>query len=313
MKNPVVHILLATYNGERFLRQQLDSLFNQTYTDFFLLVRDDGSTDNTLQIITEYQTAFPGKINILKDENKNVGAAQNFGILLSHSNADYIFLCDQDDIWMENKIEISLNKIFALENNENNIPCVVFSDMKLINENGTLISESLWNELHLHPDYFTLNRLLIQNIPHGCTMVINRSMRDIALPVPSEAILHDHWIALLAASCGKWDHILSQTVLLRNHAQNVTRKQTTISDKLKRFATNFFSKKEYEYFIKIRVSQARALQDRTSNCIEKKNAGTLKNFIRLESTQGFSRKRILLTNKFFRTSLLHTIKMILRA
>lgn len=313
MENPVVHILLATYNGEKFLRQQLDSLFNQTYKSFTLLVRDDGSTDNTLKIVEEYNSIFQGKIEIVKDEKKNVGAAQNFGILLAYSNADYIFLCDQDDIWIENKIEISLSKIFALENNQTNSPCVVFSDMKLIDESGALLNESLWKELHLHPDYFTLNRLLIQNIPHGCTMVINKAMRDLAIPVPPEVILHDHWIALLAASCGKWDYISTPTVLLRNHSQNVTRKKTTVADKLIRFTTNLFSKTEYEHFIRIRVRQAKALQQRTSKCIDKKNAEIIENFICLESTAGFTRKKILLANKFFRTSFLHTLKMILRA
>jgi glycosyltransferase involved in cell wall biosynthesis len=111
-----VQILLATYNGARFLREQLDSLFNQTFQDFTVLIRDDGSTDNTVQIIEEYNQKFPNKITLLEDSFKNVGATQNFGILLENATADYIFFCDQDDIWVKHKIEKSLQKIQSLEN-----------------------------------------------------------------------------------------------------------------------------------------------------------------------------------------------------
>jgi len=308
-----VQILLATYNGERFLREQLDSLFSQTFQDFSILVRDDGSTDNTLKIIEEYQQKFPAKITVLKDNKKNVGATQNFGILLEKSDADYIFFCDQDDIWLNNKIEISLQKIQAIEKGNIATPCLIFSDMKSMDEAGNIIADSVWQQLHLHPKYFTLNRLLVQNIPHGCTMFINRAMRNLATPIPKQAMLHDHWIALLAVSSGKFDFIAEPTLLLRNHAQNVTRKSVSVLDKLNRFLTNSLSKEQYEHYIKIRVNQAKALQLRASSFINDEHFDVLKNFIKLEKTKGFDRKKIFLQNKFYRTTFLHTLKMILRS
>ena len=308
-----VQILLATYNGARFLREQLDSLFNQTFQDFTVLLRDDGSTDDTLQIISAYQQKFPDKINVLKDNLKNLGATQNFGVLLENASADYIFFCDQDDIWVKHKIEKSLQKIQSLENGNDKAPCYIFTDMKAIDEAGNITDNSVWSKLLLHPDYCTLNRLLIQNIPHGCTMVINKAMRNLAVPIPKEAILHDHWMALIAAACGKSAYIEEPLVLLRNHAQNVTRKKNTLSDKLKRFSTNFWSKDQYEYFIRIRVSQAKALKVRVENHITQEQLKLLNDFILLEETSGLQRKKLLLQNKFYRSTFWHTLKMIARA
>jgi glycosyltransferase involved in cell wall biosynthesis len=307
-----VEILLATYNGEKFIQEQLDSLMNQSDINFKILIRDDGSTDNTIKIINEYQQKFPTKIAVLKDNKKNVGATQNFGILLQYATADYIFFCDQDDIWLPNKIEVSLQKMKAIENDKA-IPCIIFSDMKVIDEYGNITSDSVWQQLHLHPKYFVLNRLLVQNIPHGCTMLINKAMRNLASPIPKAAMLHDHWIALLAASCGKFDYIEKPTLLLRNHTQNVTRKPTSITQKIKRFSNNFLSKTEYEYYIKIRVEQAKALQLRASSFISDEHFDMLKQFNLLEKTKGIARKKIFIKHHFYRTTPWHTIKMILRS
>lgn len=308
-----VQILLATYNGGKFLREQLDSLFNQTFQDFTILIRDDGSTDNTLQIIEEYQQKYSAKIIILKDDKQNVGATQNFNLLLEKSSGDYIFFCDQDDVWLNEKMEFSLKKIQSLEDKDNRTPCMVYSDMKAIDEEGNIVAESVWQQLRLHPKYFTLNRLLAQNIPHGCTMVINKAMRNLAFPIPKDAILHDHWMALLAVTTGKFVAVETPLVLLRNHSENVTRKKTSFTDKLNRFAGNFLSKAEYEYFIKIRTTQAKALLENHQNHLNKLQIETIQHFIQLESTRGFSRKKLFLQYKFFRTTFWHTFKMITRA
>lgn len=313
MPDPIVQIILATYNGAAFLREQLDSLLQQTFKDFTVLIRDDGSTDNTVSIINEYRQKYPGVFALMIDNRKNLGATQNFALLLNQTIADYIFFCDQDDIWLADKMEKSLEKIRHLENEDIAIPCMVFTDMKSINEQGICIANSVWQQLHLHPDFFILNRLLIQNIPHGCTMVINKAMRNLACPIPKEAILHDHWIALLAVSCGKFDSIDEPTMLLRNHPASVTRKQLTVWQKIKKYFVNFVSGQEYERYITLRVSQAKALQLRTSTFIQDKDFDLLKRFLLLGKTRGIARKKIFLQNKFYRTTCRHTFKMIWRA
>jgi glycosyltransferase involved in cell wall biosynthesis len=309
-----VQIVLATYNGERFIRQQLDSLLQQSYTDFTILIRDDGSTDQTIAIVKEYQYLHPEKIFLLRDTQKNnLGAKGNFSLLLEKATADYIFLCDQDDIWNNDKILLELEKIKALENGDQDFPCMVYSDMKVINDAGIEIQKSLWKTLHLHPDFFVLHRLLIQNIPHGCSMVINKKMRNLACPIPAAAIMHDHWIALLAASCGKWDAIEAPTLRIRNHADNVTRKKASLVQKLMRFSTHLFSKKEYEYFFQIRIDQAEALLTRCQKHLTIEQVALLNDFIALSHTSGSERRKIIRKRKFFRTTWWHTLKMWLRA
>jgi len=185
--------------------------------------------------------------------------------------------------------------------------------MKVIDEAGNILARSLWKQLHLHPEYFSLNRLLIQNIPHGCTMVINKAMRDMAVPVPEEALLHDHWIALLASVSGKWDYFNEATVLLRNHDSNVTRKKTSVTQKVARFSGNAISKDQYEYFMEIRVAQAEALQRRRTDHLTSGQSEILRDFLKLKNTSGWKRKKILLKHKFYRTTFWHTLKMLLRA
>lgn len=310
---PAVQIVLATYNGEQFLQQQIESLLQQSYSDFTVLIRDDGSTDKTLEIIQSYQEKYPAKFFLLKEDKKNVGATQNFGILLANSTADYIFFCDQDDVWLSDKIEQSLKIIFSIENEQKTNPCLVYSDMKLIDEHGKIMAESVWQQLQLSPDYFTLNRLLVQNIPHGCTMVINKAMKSIASPIPAAAILHDHWLALLAASVGNSAAITTPLLLLRNHAQNVTRKNYSFTEKIKRYCRNLSDKKTYEHYLKIRIEQAKALMEKCSPQLNKDQIGILHDFISLENVGSMQRKKILLQHKFYRTTFWHSLKMILRA
>lgn len=308
-----VQILLATYNGEQFLQQQIESLLQQTYTDFTILIRDDGSTDKTLEIIESYQQKYPAKFILLKEDKMNVGATQNFGILLAHSTADYIFFCDQDDVWMASKIEHSLSAIFTMENEQKSNPCLVYSDMKLINEHGIIIADSVWKQLHLSPDYFTLNRLLVQNIPHGCTVLINKAMKSIASPIPATAILHDHWLALLAASVGNSVAITTPLILLRNHTQNVTRKNFSFAEKIKRYFKNLSDKNAYEQYLKIRIAQAKALMEKCSLQLNNDQIRLLQDFIALENMGSMQRKKIFIKNQFYRTTFLHSLKMILRA
>jgi len=138
-------------------------------------------------------------------------------------------------------------------------------------------------------------------------------MHNLAVPIPKEAILHDHWIALIAASCGKSAYIEEPLLLLRNHTQNVTRKKNSLSDKIKRFSSNFWSKDQYEYFIQIRVNQAKALKERVENHITQEQLKLLNDFILLEKTSGLQRKKLFLQHKFYRTTFWHTLKMIARA
>lgn len=314
MQQARIDILMATYNGGQFLAQQLDSIFNQTFTDFKIIVRDDGSTDDTLDILSNYQQLYPNKIVILQDTLKNLGPCQNFGTLMQHSTAPYSAFCDQDDIWLSQKLEKNIALLQAIENEDKQTPCLIFSDMQSIDDNDNLLHSSVWEWLHLHPEYTSLNRLLVQNIPHGCTMLFNKALREITLPLPSEAILHDHWLMLTVSLFGKTRFSRETLVQLRSHTGNVTRNiHTSTKAKLEQKLTNLNSNATYEYYIQIRSNQADALLERYGSKISSKQKHMLEQFVLLKHTKGLKRKRILVQNKFYRTSILLTLKLILRA
>jgi glycosyltransferase involved in cell wall biosynthesis len=314
MERPQAHIdiLLATYNGERFLEAQLDSLFGQTYTDFRIIVHDDGSTDRTMEILLAYHDRHPNKVLILADEHKGLGATQNFAHLLLHATAPYIAFCDQDDVWLPEKLEWSLGELQRLQNEFPGKPAMVYSDLQVIDEAGNLLADSAWEQLQLDPRFFTLNRLLIQNIPHGCAIMIDRAMQELVCPIPPEAMLHDHWIALSAVLLGAYQAIETPLVLLRNHSSNVTRRQTGKGEKLERYLQNLRSDAAYESMVQLRVAQASALREKYEKRLSETQRRTLDRFILLGSTRGLLRKWIYLRNGFFRTTWRHTLKMVLR-
>lgn len=314
MEYPQAHIdiLLATYNGERFLEAQLDSLFGQTCTDFRIIIHDDGSTDRTADILRAYHERYPDRILILADEHRGLGATQNFALLLLHATAPYIAFCDQDDVWLPEKLEWSLRELQRIQREFPGKPAMVYSDMQVIDETGNLLAPSAWQQLHLDPKYFTLNRLLIQNIPHGCTMLIDRAMQELVCPIPPEAMLHDHWIALSAILLGAHQAIDTPLVLLRNHGSNVTRRQTDAGEKLERYWQNLRSDAAYEALVQQRVAQASALREKYGKRLSDGQRRTLDQFVMLGSTRGFLRKWLYLRNGFFRTTWRHTLKMVMR-
>ena len=112
----MISILLSTYNGEKYLSEQLDSILQQSYQNFIIYIRDDGSNDNTLNIIMYYVHNFPSKIKLVDDKVKHRGAKLSFIWLMSHIESDYYMFCDQDDVWLPNKIELSIDKLSKLVN-----------------------------------------------------------------------------------------------------------------------------------------------------------------------------------------------------
>lgn len=221
VKRARVAVLLATYNGERFLKEQLDSIFAQTYSNILVYARDDCSVDCSRDILDNYAKKYPEHLVVLP-RGERLGARGSFSCLMGFCDADYIFFCDQDDLWVPNKIESGLRALVELESiNGTNIPALIHSDLKVVNENLQVIHDSFWRYQHLNPDNgTTLNRLLVQNYVTGCTMGINRALSQLAFPVPEAAVMHDWWIALVAASFGVIRHLDAQTILYRQHGRN---------------------------------------------------------------------------------------------
>lgn len=216
-----IDILMAVYNNEDYLLEQLRSLMNQTYSHFRVIIRDDCSSDHSIEIIKNFSRQYPNKIFLIKGK-ENLGARGNFATLMKEATADYILFCDADDIWLPTKIEESLS--LMLKNEKiygKNTPLLIHTDLSVVDKHLHLLNSSFWNYSKLRPHAaHSLNRLLAHNVVTGCTMLINRSLLEQATPIPQEAIMHDWWIALVASAFGHIDALAKPTMLYRQHGKN---------------------------------------------------------------------------------------------
>jgi glycosyltransferase involved in cell wall biosynthesis len=216
-----IEIALATYNSERFLGEQLDSLFGQSVQDFTLLVADDGSTDATMDIIADYSGRYPGRIRTVAQDRQPLGPLGNFARLIEAASADYLMLCDHDDVWLPNKIGLSLSRMADLESARGPAtPLMVHSDLVVVDEQLETLSPSLFAYARIDPSRNDVTSLLTRNVVTGCTVLANRALYEAARPVPAEATMHDHWLALAASSLGGIAWLDEPTILYRQHGRN---------------------------------------------------------------------------------------------
>ena len=215
-----IDILLATFNGEKVIRDQLDSLFAQTVKNWHLLVHDDGSTDATVDIVKEYQSANPEKISLIEDGFITGGAKNNFAHLMAKSNALYVMFCDQDDVWLPEKVELTLARMIETEKKYPGLAVLVHTDMEVVDSNLKSIAGSAhkYHKASAQPD---MDELMVCNSVSGCTMMVNRLGLESAMPVPAVAVMHDWWIALRVLSIkGRIEFIDKSTMLYRQHEGN---------------------------------------------------------------------------------------------
>ncbi|UCH73195.1 MAG: glycosyltransferase family 2 protein [Rhodospirillales bacterium] len=222
MARTKIEILLATYNGERHLAAQIDSLFAQTNRDWRLIARDDGSCDRTVAILRDYAVRHPHRIELVEDADGGLGARGNFGRLMERATADYVMFCDQDDVWLPDKIDRLLEAMHSLEADCGaDTPLIVHSDLRVVGPDLDELHRSFWEYQGIDPAFGrSINRLLIQNVVTGCASLCNRKLVEIALPVPAEAMMHDWWLALVGASFGRIGFVNESTVLYRQHSGN---------------------------------------------------------------------------------------------
>lgn len=219
-----ISVVICTYNGKKYIKEQLDSLKRQTVFIDEYIICDDNSLDNTCDIIENYIEKNP-ELNIkLFRNNKNKGVIKNFEFGLKQASGDYIAFCDQDDVWLPNKIELSLNKIQEMEEKYGkNVPLLVHTDLVVVDENLDIINQSFFKQegLNVYKDKDILKALFLQNNLVGCTIVFNRIAKILSLPFPEHIIMHDYWLGLVVACKGKIEFINQGTIKYRQHKENV--------------------------------------------------------------------------------------------
>ena len=220
-----VAICMATYNGEAYVSQQIDSILKQTYENWVLFIRDDHSMDKTPEILRQYAAQWQDKIILIEDTSLDGGSAkQNFASILSWVKGNYDFsyfmFADQDDVWMNDKIEKTLQVMRKAET-EYHGPVLVHTDLSVVDRDLNVLGESFFKYRSLDPEIKDLRHLLIQNNITGCTMLWNRALND-RIDLGNDAIaMHDWWIALTACVFGRIICLKMPTVLYRQHGSNV--------------------------------------------------------------------------------------------
>lgn len=173
----LIAILLASYNSEKYIGQQLDSIINQSVKEIVIYINDDGSSDATLSIINKYLATY-NNIVLLKDNLSRRGVLKNFMWMLENVDADYYMFSDHDDIWLENKIELSLNEMIKFENDNPNKPVLVHTDLKVVDQNLKVINNSFWAFCSINPALMkSFDYLAVTNGITGCTMIFNQKVK----------------------------------------------------------------------------------------------------------------------------------------
>lgn len=305
-----VDILLATYQGALFIRQQICSIFTQTYPHVHVWIRDDGSSDNTLQLIQHINCLYPHSISTLPGQT-NLGIKGNFSELMKHSTAPYVMFSDQDDVWLPNKIEYSLALMKKMEMDYGcQVPLLVHTDLKVVKSNLTEIHPSFWSYANLNPRLVHLNRLLPQNVLTGCTMLMNRALVELAHPIPNEAIMHDWWIALVASSFGHIRHLNLPTVLYRQHGSNDTgAKLHSMREFIKRTWRPTSKKSDC---LSQTYIQAQVFLERYADHLDKKSLALLRAYIALEQLPYLQQKKQILKYRFLKNGFLRNLKGLLQ-
>ncbi|MBL4707507.1 MAG: glycosyltransferase family 2 protein [Flavobacteriales bacterium] len=219
MDKPLIQILLSTYNGSRFLREQLDSIVNQSYRNWQLLIRDDGSSDGTEAIIEEYCTKHANRIKFVSG-GKGGDASSSFISMLHFVDSPYIMFCDQDDVWVTEKVQNAFNAIQSLE--KQNPLALHYTDMKIVNENMTELYPSFFEQQKLNPEWSaTPYHSFTQSIAAGCTMIFTKALIHRLHPIKAPLFQHDHWLTMHASYYGVIGYSLEKTVYYRQHQSNV--------------------------------------------------------------------------------------------
>lgn len=299
-----VYILLATNNGEKYLKEQLNSLFRQTYQNWVLWIHDDNSKDNTVSIINHYKSKYPEKIKFLDDDISTGGAKENFTYLLNNidDDYDYIMFCDQDDVWLENKIEITLKKMVQVEDISKNKPVLIHTDLYLFHNVIENNYERFMLQQSLNSNFNSLNRLFMQNIVTGCTMMINKNCIKSLKKIPKEAIMHDWWIAIYVSVFGKICFLDEATILYRQHDNNTIGAQNRdLKFVINKILNPTSLKSNFLQIQKFKMEYATALDDYNKRMIDI--------FLSLQNQSYFKSRYLMLTHKIYKHGIMRNLAL----
>jgi len=311
-----IAILLSTFNGEQYILDQLKSLKDQSYPHFDLYIRDDASSDNTFQLITNFISKSNMNITMLPTTN-NLGAKNNFESLLKNSlqakNYKYFMFCDQDDVWFNDKVLRSYEKIQQLEKKFSSIqPLLIYTDLQVVDEDLNVLGDSLWNDFHLDPKKNSLNFFAMQCTITGCTMMFNRKLAELSLPFPTEAIMHDYWVGMVASSLGQMDYLDKATIAYRQHGNNVSGGADKFNLKyIIQKASKFFNNDEYYEVLGRQIIQSESFLLQHKSYLTEDKIEILEAIIALPSVSFFKRIALIKKYQLYKQNTIRNIGLVL--
>ncbi|NQP54149.1 glycosyltransferase family 2 protein [Streptococcus suis] len=248
-----VNILMSTYNGQQFLAEQIRSIQDQSYTDWTLFIRDDGSSDNTKEILKDFERQ-DSRIHLIdSDKSDNLGVIKSFHKLVNHDRADYYFFSDQDDVWLPNKLELSLKEA---QNYLADLPLMVYMDLKVVNQDLEIMTESMVKSQSHHANTELVQELTENTVTGGVAM-INHALAEMWQETDG-ILMHDWYLALLASAFGNLVFIDQPGELYRQHSDNVLGART-LSKRFKKWIRPHILFAVYWDLIKNSQKQARHL------------------------------------------------------
>ncbi|HFR3426520.1 TPA: glycosyltransferase family 2 protein [Streptococcus suis] len=251
-----VNILMSTYNGQQFLAEQIRSIQEQTFSDWTLLIRDDGSSDQTKDLLQDF-TRQDSRIRLIDlEEQNNLGVIKSFHRLVQYEKADYYFFSDQDDVWLPDKLEVSLQEAQSYPTDQ---PLMVYMDLTVVNQDLQVMTESMIRSQSHHANTELVQELTENTVTGGVAM-INHALAELWSGT-EDILMHDWYLALLASALGKLVFIDKPGELYRQHADNVLGART-LSKRFKKWIRPHILFKVYWDLIKNSQKQASFLLDK---------------------------------------------------
>lgn len=307
-------VAMCTYNGALYLSHQLASIAAQSYQPDELIVCDDGSDDSTLDVVKSFSRKAKFSIQVFINESR-LGAVKNFEKCLRLCNNEFIALSDQDDVWLPYKLERQLEVMNELQRQHGSgEPLLVFSDLSVVDYQLNPISNSFYSYLGRSPSGITLNRLLMQNVVAGCSTLVNRSLINLVEPIPSQAQMHDWWLALIASAFGKISYIGQPMLLYRQHGSNcMGANKNSMAKRVRNVVSGGFNSESYRDVLKAKSEQASAFRKQFGHMLAPDQAKMVSDFARLYSSGFWLRRGLIVKNKFYTSEFLQNLELIIRA
>lgn len=314
-----VNIIMAAYNGEKYIKDQIESITHNSFKNWMLWIFDDGSTDKTNLIIEDYINRYPNKIKYFKN-NLNKGVTRNFlegvKLVVDHNNLDenekihnqYYMFCDQDDVWMPEKIYKTLKQMKKAEKKYGcQNPIAAFTDAIVVDEKLNIQQSSFYKTSNLNTNRRDLPHMLMENKLIGCTVMFNESLASKLDSIPNNARYHDWWVALIASSFGYITYLKEGTLLYRQHGNNVVGNQNFLSYVKNRISS---LRRQREILDKT-MRQAQEFYDIFENELTGNKKELVYHFAHLKENSWFMKRKIIMENKYFKTGLIRNIGLFL--